>query len=96
MSVGTDIGTLITRSTEIRGGRPIVAGTGVSVRRIVGWHQMGRSPQEIAEGYGHISLAQVYAALTYYYLNRQEIDDDLAQEEEDIRTIERELSQRTE
>ena len=29
-----DIGTLITSNPELRGGRPIIAGTGTSVRRI--------------------------------------------------------------
>jgi uncharacterized protein (DUF433 family) len=32
-----DIGTLIERSPEIRKGRPCIAGTGVTVRRIAGW-----------------------------------------------------------
>jgi uncharacterized protein (DUF433 family) len=86
----TDIGTLITRSPEIRGGRPRIAGTGVTVRRIVSWYQLGLSPEEIAERVGHLTLAQVYAALTYYHLNREEIDADLAREEEVLRALERE------
>lgn len=81
MSAGTDIGTLISRSAEIRSGRPRIAGTGVTVRRIVVWHKMGHSPEEIADNFGHISLAQVYAALAYYHLNQQEIEADLAQED---------------
>ena len=39
-----DIGTLITRGPEIRGGRPCIAGTGVIVQRIVGWYKLGLSP----------------------------------------------------
>jgi len=38
MTTVTDIGSLIVRSDDIRGGRPRVAGTGVTVRRIVGWY----------------------------------------------------------
>jgi len=30
----------------------------------------------------HLSIAQVYAALTYYHANREEIDTDLAEEQE--------------
>jgi len=37
MSSAIDIGTLIERSPEIRNGRPCIAGTGVTVRRIAGW-----------------------------------------------------------
>jgi uncharacterized protein (DUF433 family) len=81
MSLATDIGTLITQSPEKCGGRPRIAGTGVSVRRIVGWYKLGLNPEEIADQYGHLSLAQVYAALAYYHANRDAIEADLAQEE---------------
>lgn len=81
MTVSADIGSLITRSLKIRGGRPIIAGTGVSVRRIASWYKLGLSPEEIAREFGHITLAQVHAALAYYHLNRDEIEEDLAAEE---------------
>lgn len=81
MSTITDIGTLITRSPDIRGGRPRIADTGVTVRRIVGWYKLGLSPEEIADEYGHLTLAQVHAALAYYHANREEIEADLAAEE---------------
>jgi len=77
-----DIGTLIDRDPAIRGGRPKIAGTGVTVMRIAGWYKMGRTAEEIATGYGHLSLAQVHAALAYYHANVEEIEADLAEEEE--------------
>ena len=83
-----DIGTLITRSPDIRGGRPRIAGTGVTVRRIVGWYKLGLSPEEIAEEIGHLNLAQVYAALSYYHANRDEIEQDMAQEDEAAEQLE--------
>ena len=73
-----DIGTLITRSGDIRGGRPRIAGTGVTVQRIVGWYKLGLTPEEIADQIGHLSLAQVHAALTYYHANRDEIEAAIA------------------
>ena len=81
MSTPTDIGTLITRSPEIRGGRPRITGTGVTVRRIVVWNRLGLTAEEIADGFGHISVGQVYAALAYFHANREEIDADLAEED---------------
>ena len=81
MSTATDIGSLIAQTPGICGGRPRIAGTGVSVQRIVGWYKMGQMPEEIADQYGHLSLAQVYAALAYYHANREEIETYLAQEE---------------
>jgi uncharacterized protein (DUF433 family) len=63
MATGVEIGTLIERDRAIRGGRPKIAGTGLTVRRIVGWYKKGMSPEEIALEYPHLSLAQVHAAL---------------------------------
>lgn len=77
----TDIGTLIIRTPEIREGRPRIAGTGVTVRRIVGWYKLGLTPEEIVGEIPHLTLAQVYAALAYYHANRDEIEQDIAEEE---------------
>jgi uncharacterized protein (DUF433 family) len=82
MSTAVDIGTLIERSPEIRNGRPRIAGTGVTVRRIAGWHNLGLTPEEIAAKIEHLSLAQIHAALAYYHANRAEIDGDIAAEDE--------------
>ena len=80
MSSTIDIGTFITQTPGTCGGRPRIAGTGVSVRRIAGWYKMGRSPEEIADQFGHLALSQVFAALAYYHANRENIDADLAEE----------------
>jgi uncharacterized protein (DUF433 family) len=79
-----EIGTLIDRDPKIRNGMPKIAGTGVTVLRIVGWHKLGRTPEQIAEGYGHLSLAQVHAALAYYHANPEEIEAALTAEDEFI------------
>jgi uncharacterized protein (DUF433 family) len=42
---------------------------------------MGYTPEEIVNNFGHLSLAQVHAALAYYYANKAEIDADLEAEE---------------
>lgn len=76
-----DIGTMITRSPEIRGGRSRVAGTGVTVQRIVLLYKLGLNPEEIVSEFGHLSYAQVYAALAYYHANREEIETALAEDE---------------
>jgi uncharacterized protein (DUF433 family) len=76
-----NIGTLIERSPEIRGGRPCIAGTGVTVRRIAAWYNLGLIPEEIAAKIEHLTLAQIHAAIAYYHANRDEIDSDIAAEE---------------
>ena len=73
---------LIYRNPKVRSGRPCVVGTGLRVIDIVMAMQFGdRSPKQMAGDYD-ISLAQVHAALAYYYDNQAEIDDDIR---EDIR-----------
>ncbi len=94
MSQLTDIGKLIVRSADIRGGRPRIAGTGITVRRVVGWYKLGLSPEEIAERVGHLSLAQVHAALTYYHANLDEIEADIAGEEDEARRVEQDNTNR--
>ena len=89
----TDIGQLIDRSPDVRGGRPRVAGTGVSVRRVVGWYKLGLTPEELSDRIGHLSLAQFHAALAYYHANRDEIESDIATEQADAERLQREHHQ---
>ncbi len=77
MTVAIDIGSLISRDPQIRGGRPCVAGTGVTVQRIATWYKLGLAPEEIGDRIGHLTLAQVHAALAHYHANRNEIEADL-------------------
>jgi uncharacterized protein (DUF433 family) len=81
VTVAIDIGSLISRDPEIRGGRPCVAGTGVTVQRIAVWYKLGLAPEEIGDRIGHLTLAQVHAALAHYHANRDEIEEELARDE---------------
>jgi uncharacterized protein (DUF433 family) len=85
-----EIGSLVSRTQGVKGGRPCIAGTGVTIKRIAGWHGLGMSPEEIAAQYGHLSLAQVHAALAYYHANREEIDTDLRDEAAEYDRLSRE------
>ena len=76
-----DIGTLITIDPKLHSGRPLIAGTGTSVRRIAALYKQGYSAEEIASDKDYLTLAQVYAALTYYHASREEIEADLTAEE---------------
>jgi uncharacterized protein (DUF433 family) len=70
------------RDPKIRGGRPKIAGTGITVSRIAVWYKLGMTPEEIAMEYPHLTLAQVHAALAYYHVNRDEVEADIAEAEE--------------
>jgi uncharacterized protein (DUF433 family) len=70
---------LIATNPDVRGGRPVIAGTGVCVSDLVIamlFHQ--RNPDELASDFA-LSLAQVYAALAYYYEHKAEVDEELRQ-----------------
>ena len=75
----TDITTLI-EYPETRHGRPCLAGTGISVKRIVNLHKMGMSPAQIHRDMD-TPLPPVYAALTLYYANQEWFDELLRREQ---------------
>ena len=62
---------------------------------VAAWYKMGLTPEEIATQYGHLSLAQVHAALAYYHANPEEIEADLAQEEAYAEKLDRESESRS-
>ena len=73
---------LIYRNPEVRGGRPCIVGTELRVLDIMmAMIFADRTPDQLAEDYD-ISMAEVHAALAYYYCNKAEIDADIR---EDIR-----------
>jgi uncharacterized protein (DUF433 family) len=66
----------------IGGGRPRIAGRRIKVKNIVIAHErMGWSVDQIAEEYD-LTLAEIYAALAYYFDQRPEIDADIRKDDE--------------
>ena len=51
-------------------------------------HQQGFIPEEIAVSRYNLKLEQVHAALAYYFANREEIDADMARQDEEIEGLE--------
>ena len=72
----------IESTPDVAGGRARIAGTRSRVQDIVAWFELGRSPDEVASAYPHITLADVHAALAYYYDHREEIDRQIAEDDE--------------
>lgn len=78
-----DIGALIVCTPGTVGGRPRIAGTRLPVHTIAAWHLAGETPDEmIEERVPHVELHQIYAALAFYYANRERIDMENARETE--------------
>jgi uncharacterized protein (DUF433 family) len=78
MQTAIDIGTLIVQTPGICGGRPRIAGTRIAVQNIAIDFNAGIKPEDIIAEKTHLTKAQVYAALAYYYANKETIDADIA------------------
>jgi uncharacterized protein (DUF433 family) len=72
----------ITKTPGICGGKACIKGSRVRVMDIVVWHELRNySAEEIVTMFPGVTLADIYAALTYYFDNRQEIETDFAKDE---------------
>ncbi len=60
-----------------RGGRPRIDGHRITVEDVAIWHErMSMSADEIVSAYPTLTLSNVYAALAYYFDNREQIGAD--------------------
>jgi uncharacterized protein (DUF433 family) len=74
---------LIVIKPKLHNGRPVLAGTGTTVRSIAIMYKQGYSPEEITAELP-VNLAQVYAALTYYHLHTEEVEADIRTDSETV------------
>ena len=79
----------IETSSDVRSGKPRVSGTRITVEDIAAMHlKLGMSLIEIAGVY-ELSLAQVYAAMAYYFEHREDIEKRMEEEEALIQEYQR-------
>lgn len=65
----------------IAGGKPRIAGRRITVQNIAVWHEyMGLSADEIAAEHD-LSLADIYAALAYYFDHHDDIKQQIGEDE---------------
>lgn len=67
----------IVKDDAILGGEPVIKGTRTSVRAIVENWRLGLSPEEIVIHMPHLTLAQVFEALSYYSDHQEEINESI-------------------
>ena len=87
MTTTVDIGTLIISTPNISGGRPRIAGKRFSVEQIVSLTKEGLNPKEIKGEYDFLELAEIHAALAYYYANQKQIEQYLAENESEYQQL---------
>ena len=67
------------------GGKPCVEGTRIRVQDVYVWHLLqGQSVEQIVSNFPQLSMADVHAALAYYWDNREQIHDEMRAAEEHI------------
>jgi uncharacterized protein (DUF433 family) len=72
----------IVRTSGICGGKPRIDGHRIKVEHIAICHErMGMNPDEIVNSHPTITLAQVHAALAYYFEHNDAIDADIEEGE---------------
>lgn len=82
MTTPTDIKYIVI-DPNVRGRRPTIAGHRIAEIHVATWAAQGMAPQEISDLY-HLSLAEVYAALAYYYDRKEALDRQAAEDDAGI------------
>ncbi len=76
----------------IAGGKPRISGHRISVQDIAIWHErMGKTADEIAAEYD-LHLADIYAALAYYFDHRVEIDRQIEESQAFVEALRRQTA----
>jgi uncharacterized protein (DUF433 family) len=72
----------VEKDPERCGGQPVVAGTRTRVATILTCYRQAMSVEEIVQQYPHLKPADVHDALAYAYDHLDEIEADLAADDE--------------
>lgn len=68
--------------------RAYLAGTRIRVQDVYAQSEVfGQTPDEIVSAFPHLTLAQVHAALAYYFDHRKEILDEIRQDDEFVAMV---------
>ncbi len=75
--------TYIVQEKGICGGQPRIDGTRVKVQHIaLEYERLGWSADQICDAHPGLTLAQVHAAISYYYDHKEKIDESIRKDEE--------------
>ncbi len=79
----------IERTPGVAGGKPRIAGHRFTGQDVAVWHQqMGKRVEEICSGYS-LGLADVHAALAYYFDHQDEVDRSISESDAFVEALRR-------
>src|SRR5260370_20500759 len=71
---------MIVKTPGTCGGRARIAGTRIKVEYVYNWvERQGMTPAQVVTEYPHLTMAQVHAALAYYWSHQDEIQKDITE-----------------
>lgn len=68
----------VVKKKGVQGGRAVIAGTRIPVSSIIIWYKTGKEIYEILEMYPQLTPSQIHDALSYYYDNKKDMEDEVA------------------
>ncbi len=78
----------ISIDSKISQGSPVISGTRIRVIDIaIEYDRLGFTPDQIIDAHPHLNLEKVHDALSYYYENRNSIDQNIRKKKEFIKKI---------
>ncbi len=78
----------ISINPKISQGSPVISGTRVRVIDIaIEYDRFGITPDQIIDAHPHLTLEAVHDALSYYYENQAQIDEEIKQRREKIKKL---------
>jgi uncharacterized protein (DUF433 family) len=80
--VALSLADMIVKTPGTCGGRARIAGTRIKVEHVYNWvERQGKTPAQVVAEYPHLTMAQVHAALAYYWSHQDEIQRDIVEGE---------------
>jgi uncharacterized protein (DUF433 family) len=81
-AVPQSLADFIVKTPGVCSGQARIAGTRIKVKHVYTWvERMGMTPAQVVAEYPHLTMAQVHAALAYYWSHQDEIHQDIENEE---------------
>ena len=69
----------VTSKKGVCGGRSVIRGTRIPVWSLIQWYKQGMTIEVIMREFPQLKPSQVHDAFSYYYDNRKEIENDIAE-----------------
>lgn len=82
MATATMKSVQIVKTPGVRGGKARIEGSRICVLDVVYLHKAGRTSERIQVEYPDLNLAQIHAALSYFYANPEEIEAEFQRDRE--------------